>query len=120
MFCQEEVDLNCDSCYEITKEYCEAINIDPDISPGYESLYLQIIDKFIVRRTQLVDFNEDGSFDVDFSLLPYDFFNPYAGKFELYLSTDEEGEVVIPMSFDDEFYNCIILTLTKTNETECC
>jgi hypothetical protein len=119
VYCQEEVQLNCDSCYELTKEYCDPITIDPNVAPGYESVYLQIIDKFITRRTQEVELVE-GSFTIDESLLPDDFLNPYAGKFELYISTDEEGEIILPMTFDNVVYNCIILTIEKTNESECC
>jgi hypothetical protein len=121
MYCQEERELSCDSCYEITKEYCDDINISPDmVPPGYSTFYLQIIDKFITRRTQEVTLNEDGSFDIDSSVLPDDFFNPYAGKFELYLSLDEDGLEVQEMTFDDEQYNCIILTIVKTIDNDCC
>jgi hypothetical protein len=120
LYCQEEVELNCDSCYEITKEYCDPISINPGVAPGYDAFYLQIIDKFIVRRTQEITLEMDGSFTIDETLLPDDFFNPYAGKFELYLSVDEEGELKIPMNFSEVVYNCIILTIQKTNETECC
>lgn len=119
-YCQEEVVLNCDSCYELTKEYCDTINIDPGVAPGYDTFYLQIIDKFIVRRTLDIELEEDGTFDIDETLLPDDFFNPYAGKFELYISTDEDGEIILPMTFSEVQYNCIILTIVKTNENECC
>jgi hypothetical protein len=121
MYCQEERELSCDSCYEISIEYCADINIDPDLVPGgYENFYLQIIDKFTTRRTQEVELNMDGSFDVDTSVLPDDFFNPYAGKFELYLSYDEDGLNRVDMTFDDVVYDCIILTITKTIDNECC
>jgi hypothetical protein len=120
VFCQEEVDLNCNSCYELTKEYCDDITIDPGAAPGYGSVYLQIIDKFIVKRTIAVDIELDGTFTIDETLLPDDFFNPYAGKFELFLSVDEEGYLIIPMTFDEVVYSCIILTIEKTNESECC
>jgi hypothetical protein len=120
MFCQEEVLINCDSCYELTIEYCDPININPGIAPGYDTIYLQIIDKFITRASQLIELGIDGSFTVDETLLPDDFFNPYAGKFELYLSTDEDGEIIIPMIFDDVTYNCIVLTISKTINNECC
>ncbi len=119
LYCQEEVVLNCDSCYEITKEYCETITIDPGVAPGYEEFYLHIIDKFITKRTQPIELI-DGSFTIDETLLPDDFFNPYAGKFELYLSVDESGEPIIPMTFNEDTYNCIILTIEKNNENECC
>lgn len=119
LYCQEEVNLNCDSCYELTKEYCDPITIDPGTAPGYDIFYLQIIDKFIVRRTLDIDLT-DGAFTIDQTLLPDDFFNPYSGKFELYLSIDEDGENRIPMNFNDVAYNCIILTISKTIDNECC
>jgi hypothetical protein len=120
LFCQEEVNLNCDSCYELTKEYCDPIVIDPGVAPGYDTFYLQIIDKFIVLRTQAIELDVDGTFTIDKTLLPDDFLNPYAGKFELYLSVDEEGTLIIPMTFNENVYNCIILTIVKTIENDCC
>jgi hypothetical protein len=120
MYCQEEVTLNCDSCYELTNEYCDPIIINPGVAFGYVSCYLQIIDKFITRRSQEVTLNYAGEFTIDEALLPDGFFNPYSGKYELYLSSDEDGENVIPMTFEDVVYNCIILTIEKTTENNCC
>lgn len=112
MYCQEERGLSCDSCYEIAREYCEPINIHPDFIPGgYSPIYLHIIDKFDSRKTQAVEINGDGSFDIDLSLLPDNYLNPYAGKFELYLSLDEDGTLIVPMTFNGTEYNCLILTI---------
>lgn len=118
IFCQEEREESCDSCYEITVNYCDNIVINPGIAPGYDSVYLQIIDKFLIRKSQLIEIGIYG-FTIDTSVLPDDFFNPYAGKFELYLSTDVDGLIVIPMNFDD-VYNCIILTIEKNIDNDCC
>jgi hypothetical protein len=121
MYCQEERELNCDSCYEITKEYCSEITINSGLIPlGYETVYLQIIDHFLIRRAQEVIIDEEGNFTIDDSLLPDNLLNPYAGKFELYLSSDEEGLIKIPMTFSGANYNCIILTIIKTIENDCC
>lgn len=115
MFCQEERDLTCDSCYEITKEYCDPITISSGLIPvGYETVYLQIIDHFTTRRSQEITIDAEGEFTVDETLLPDNFFNPYAGKFELYLSLDEDGLYPIDLTFSDVNYKCIMLTIIKT------
>lgn len=120
MYCQEEREESCSSCYEITIEYCDEITINPGLVPmGYDPLYLQIIDKFQTRRTQEVILGEDG-FTIDTSELPDNFFNPYAGKFELYLSSDEDGLNVLPVTYGYDEYDCIILTIVKTIDNNCC
>lgn len=110
LYCQEERVLSCDSCYEITKEYCEDININPGLVSG-SVYYLQIVDKFGKRRTQEITINVDGSFDIDTSVLPDNYFNPHAGKFELYLSNESEGESRANLTFLDQVYSCIILSI---------
>lgn len=109
-YCPEERELSCDSCYEISKEYCGAININPGLVPA-TNYYLNIVDKFAVRHVQEIIVNGNGSFDVDTDVLPDDFFNPYAGKFELYLTTDEDGEDRVDLIFSATDYTCIILTI---------
>ncbi len=119
LYCQESIGLTCDVCYELTKEVCDPINVNPGLMPG-DAFYLQIIDKFIARYTQVVTINMDGSFDIDFTLLPSGFFNQFAGKFELYLSTTLEGTDYVDMTLNSEVYKCIILTIEKTNSNNCC
>lgn len=119
VYCQEERALSCDSCYEISKEYCAAINVNPGLVEG-QNYYLQIVDKFANRRTQQVTIKADGSFDVDTTVLPDNYFNPYAGKFELYLSSDEDGLEDIEMTFESTAYNCVVLNITKTIDNDCC
>lgn len=118
-YCQEERDLSCDSCYELTFEYCSDIVINPGIAPGYDPVYLQIIDQFNVRRTQEIEFNEE-SFTIDISVLPDDFFNPYSGKKELYISIDQEGLIPLPMIFNEETFNCLLISIVKTIQNTCC
>jgi hypothetical protein len=119
MFCQEERELTCDQCYELSKEFCEAINIDPSLVPT-TTYYLQIINQKIQRTSQLITIKADGSFDIDLDALPDGYFNPYSGKYELYLSTLEAGTNYVNMTLEDETYKCIILTITLTNDPECC
>jgi len=119
MYCQESVELTRDTCYELSKEVCGPININPGLTPA-DSYYLQIIDKFVTRYTQQVVIKDDGSFDVDTTLLPDGYFNQYAGKFELYLSTSSEGTDYIDMTFEEEVYKCVILSIVKIENSDCC
>jgi hypothetical protein len=113
IYCDDIITLTCDTCYELENEWCAVINVNPGLTPATD-YYLQIIDKFSKRRTQAVAIESDGSFTVDQSLLPNGFFNPYAGKFELYLSTNSAGTDYVDLTFSATVYSCIILTITQT------
>jgi hypothetical protein len=118
MICQEERDLTCDSCYELSIDHCDPVTINAGLIPvGYATVYLQIVDRFEARRTQEITIGVDGEFTVDETLLPDNFFNPYAGKFELYLTLDEVGLFRIDLTFSDVIYKCIILTIQKSQCT---
>jgi predicted nucleic acid-binding Zn-ribbon protein len=119
MFCQEERELTCDACYELSKEFCGEINISPGLTPN-DTFYLQIINQRIQRTSQLITINEDGSFDIDLDSLQDGFFNPYSGKYELYLSTTSDGEDYVDMTLEEDTYKCIVLTITITNDPDCC
>lgn len=116
LFCQDGRELNCDSCLELSYEFCSPISVQTDLTPA-NIFFLNIIDKFNNRYVQEVTINLDGTFDIDMTLLPENYFNPYGGKFEIYLSTTDEGLDYIEFK---PSYNCAIITITVNPDSDCC
>lgn len=119
LYCQDERELNCDSCYEVSYEYCNSISVQAGLTPS-ETYYLNLIDKFNNRYTQDITVGLDGSFDIDATLLPESYFNPFGGKFEAYLSTTDQGTDYISMTFEAQNYNCLLISIDWTQERDCC
>ena len=111
MPCQDQRELNCDSCYSLEYEYCSSISVSAGLTPD-DVFFLHIIDKFENKYTQSVTVLEDGSFDVDLTVLPEGYFNPWAGVFEAYISETEDGEPM-PMTIESVEYNCLLITITE-------
>lgn len=116
VYCDDIIELTCDTCYEVENEWCDPININPGLTPA-ATYYLQLIDKFSKRYTQQVTIEADGSFTIDQSVFRDGFFNPYAGKFELYLSTTSAGTDYVDMTFISTVYVCILLQIISSECT---
>lgn len=102
--------LDCSICKELTKAYNTSINIAAGLTPA-ANLYLWITDKFGNQYRVIVTIANDGSFNILTSLFPAGMFNQYAGKFDLFLTSDINGTTVVPMNFTTPF-NCLKLKIT--------
>lgn len=116
-----DITENCDTCYELTFEDCAAITVAPsNLTPG-NNYRLFIVDKFQKRYNQIVTIAGDGSFTIDVAQLPNGFFNKYAGKFEIFLSTTDTGtDYDVPLVFATISYNCILAEFNITAGDVCC
>ncbi len=103
--CYDDIEENCDRCYEAEAVQCTALTFDVGISGTY---YLNIVDKFSKIYTQQIDIVA-GEFTIDQTVLPSSFFNIYAGAFELYI-VNASG-FTVPLTIGIYEYNCIILTI---------
>lgn len=101
----------CDVCYSMELATASSFNIPAGLTPN-ENLYLWVRDKFGKLYMNPVQVNEDGSFTVLASNYPDGFFNRYAGGFTLFLTTDDQGEHIVPMSFSALNYNCLQVTIS--------
>lgn len=103
--------LNCDYCFTLTVPFDPIMTIQAGLTPS-SIVYLWITDKFNNQYSNQITVNLDGSFDIDTSNYPSYLFNPNAGWFDVFLSSDVDGAVIVPMVFVSEF-NCLKLN------TEC-
>lgn len=108
--------LSCDYCYTIEVLYEPLMNVDAGLTPA-STPYLWITDKFGNQYSEQVAINGDGSFDIDISLYPQALFNPNSGWFDIFLSSDVGGQVIVPMTFGSAF-NCLKLATTCTEEQQ--
>jgi len=117
--CTEEITPNCDECFEVGRS-------DSDLTFIYgltplAQYYLQVIDKFNTRFTTLFNAGADGSFTINPADSTYNngMFNPYAGDFEINISSDAAGDTLVPMTIYATEYNCVILTILSSSEITC-
>ena len=109
--CSEEFDPNCDECYEVTRATDDLTFIyGLDATTQY---YLWVIDSFNNSYKKLITSGADGSFTIDptATVYPTGMFNQYAGALEVFISSDVDGLVVIPLTIYATLYNCVILNL---------
>lgn len=117
--CSENITQNCDVCYEVSRA-------DTDLTFVYgltptTQYYLWVIDKFGTSYKVLITSGADGSFTLDpsNSAYPSGMFNEYAGDFELFISTDADGDNVVALTIYATSYNCVILTITSSTNIDC-
>lgn len=99
--------VDCDTCFVISASECAAININPGLVPA-TVYWLHVTDKFFTTYKQQVTINPDGSFDIDLTTLTGKN-TKYSGDWQLFLSTDEPGIIIVPVSFGGTAYNCMII-----------
>jgi hypothetical protein len=102
--CYDDIEENCDTCYETSIEECEDLIFTVGLTGTYN---LNIVDKFSKIYTQEITASD--SFEIDKDELPDGYFNKYAGAFELYL-TNGSG-FTVPLTIEEDEYNCIILKI---------
>ena len=108
------IELDCSVCFE-SKIICgETINIAAGLTPA-ANLFVWVTDKFNNQYRIPVTIHGDGSFDISASLLPDGMFNIFAGSFDIFISSDIDGVVVVPMVFDSKNYNCLKLKIILGN-----
>ena len=117
--CDGEIPINCDTCYEVGRA-------DTDLTFIYgltptTQYYLWVVDSFNTNYKKLITSGADGSFTIDpsDSVYPGGFFNSFAGDFEIFISSDADGEIVVPLTVYATSYNCVILTITSSSATTC-
>lgn len=110
----DPVILNCDVCYEITVPI-NNMNVQAALTPA-STPYLWIIDKWDKKYKDKVTINNDGSFDIIISNFPEGLFNQAVTNYDIFLSSDVDGLIVIPIVFSFIGYNCIILTVDWSND----
>lgn len=99
------ISLSCDYCFTLELPYDGIINVSAGLTPS-ATFYSWITDKFGNQYSEQIIINADGSFDIDTSLYPDGIFNPDAGWFDLFISSDSLGTAIVPMTFIDNF-NCL-------------
>ena len=106
-FTCDTISVDCDACFVINASECAPINIDPGLVPA-TVYWLHITDKFFTTYKQQVTINPDGSFDINLTGLTGRN-TKYSGDWQLFLSTDEAGTIVVPVTFAGTSYQCMIV-----------
>lgn len=112
----DTVRLSCDYCFSIETECGSGINVQAGLTP-VSTPYLWITDKFNNQYRDQVTINGDGSFNIDLSNYPMGLFNPASGWFDLFLSSDIDGQILVPFNFGSS-YNCVKLRIPPVAATE--
>lgn len=104
------VSLTCDVCKVLALPY-NNLKVSAGLTPA-SSPYLWITDKFGNQWSDQVVVAGDGSFTIDTTKYPDGIFNASAGYFDLFLSSDSTGYLIVPMTFSSVAYNCLKLSIT--------
>lgn len=117
------ISTDCSECYEHSVSYCPSeINISAGLTPA-ATLYLWIRDKFGKIWDDIITVEADGSFDINMSNFPTGMFTPSFGSLDIFLTSDAQGQTVVPVTFNATEYNCIMLSVSEpvylTDDTDC-
>lgn len=115
--CFDDIDQNCDECYELTQEDCLPEVIQSGLTPA-ATYWLWCIAPDGNYYKDEITIAGDGSFtiDVDSGAYPTGLFNKYAGKFEFFLSTSQTDPTPTAFTISAVSYNCLIMEWT----VNCC
>lgn len=114
-FCDENVAVNCDECYELTVGDCLPQLITTNLTPS-TAYYLICTDKFGNRYDVAFTSTAGGDFYIDTDDFPSKLFNQFAGKFEFVVSLSSVTVTPVSMTIGSSTYSCIIAEWTVT----CC
>lgn len=114
-FCDEDVAVNCDECYELSVSDCLPVAITTNLTP-LTAYWLICTDKTGARYDVQFTSDANGDFTIDPDNYPTGLFNPYAGKFEFIVSLSDINVTPIEMTIGSLTYSCIIGTWSVT----CC
>lgn len=104
------VALNCDTCIGLTLQYAASMKVSAGLTPA-TTPYLWITDKFGKQYKNQVTIAGDGSFNIVLINYPTGLFQSI-GYFDLFLSSDSSGSVIIPIPISIVPYNCIKLLIS--------
>jgi len=114
-FCDTDIAVNCDECYELSASDCLPITIPTSLTPA-TVYWLICVDKFDNRYDTPVTVNASGDFIID----PDDFrtglFNQFAGKFVFLLSVSAVDVIPVQFSVSSATYECVVVSWSVT----CC
>ena len=114
-FCDTDIAVNCDECYELSVGDCLPILINSTLTPA-NVYWLICTDKFGNRYDTQVTITAGGDFSIDPDNYPSGLFNPYAGKFTFILSVSQVNVIPVSFSLSGATYSCIIAEWSVT----CC
>ena len=114
-FCDEDVAVNCDECYELTVGDCLPQLVTTNLTPS-TAYYLICTDKFGNRYDVAFTSTAGGDFYIDPDDFPSKLFNQFAGKFEFVVSLSAVTVTPVSMTIGSSTYSCIITEWTVT----CC
>lgn len=106
-FCDTDVAVNCDECYELSVGDCLPITIATSLTPA-TVYWLICTDKFGNRYDVQVTVDANGDFEIDPDNYPTGLFNPYAGKFVFILSVSQVSVSAVQFSVSGATYSCVI------------
>lgn len=106
-YCDEDIAVNCDECYELSVSDCLPITINTNLTPS-TSYWLICLDKFANRYDVAFTSDASGDFIIDVDDFPANLFNEYAGKFEFVVSLSQTNVSPVAMTINSTTYNCII------------
>lgn len=103
---------SCDNCYElnISNNNSTVIDTNIPISPG--TYYLWMIDSFGNNYQEILTIASQTNIQIDTTQFPPGMFNQYGGFFNFFLTSDSEGNDIVPVIIDSVSYNCFIVTIT--------
>jgi len=107
-FCDEDVAVNCDECYELSASDCLPITIATSLTPT-TVYWLICTDKFDNRYDVQVTIDANGDFTIDPDDFPSQLFNKYAGKFTFILSVSAINVTAVQFSVSGATYSCVIV-----------
>lgn len=105
------ISIGCDYCYTLSLVYADIINISAGLTPA-TSPYIWITDKFYNQYSGQVTIQGDGSFDLVLSDILEGLLNPSFGIVNISITSDVDGLVIIPMTFEATEFNCLKLYTT--------
>lgn len=106
--CNDELAFYCEECYRVIYDDCENITIDIGLTGSTEYCF-KFYDKFGQTYQYLATTEVNGSFTVDTSELPDNFFNPYSGIIELQIFSDCDTATRTSFSVAYTTYRCVEL-----------
>lgn len=114
-FCDTDIAVNCDECYELSASDCLPITIPTSLTPA-TVYWLICVDKFDNRYDVQVTVDASGDFVIDPDDFPTGLFNQFAGKFVFLLSVSSVNVVPVQFSVSGATYECVVVSWSVT----CC
>ncbi len=103
----------CDSCYPTSFPECENLTFVAGLTPSTN--YTAIVtNHFGQKYTQDVTTDTGGAFELDYTLFPEGFFNPYSGFFTLEVQT--VAGIPATMTIMYSTYDCVSFDIYQLND----